>query len=285
MRYIANKMSGFTLIELLVVISIISLLMSITLPSLSRAREMGKRIDCQSNVRQLTLAWQMYVMDNDEKLCSSDTWFNNDSYGLPDYWRRHEPSWVTDGPDRYNEPLNYIGGTETAIKDGVLWHYVNSLKVYKCKSDRTGVLRNYSISSVMSKNDMLPDEVYNRQFATMGDIKGTSKEMVFIDADVYSGCLADEPWLHGSFWPFNVIKDPWVPVWCWQQGQSITARHSDGCNLSFADGHTEFLRWRDKRTVKFANSNVQSSNPSDTINNEDFDTIVRLLWGKIKRPY
>ena len=54
---------GFTLIELLVVVSIISLLMSIMLPGLSRAKEQGQRVVCQSNLRQLVMVSTMYDME------------------------------------------------------------------------------------------------------------------------------------------------------------------------------------------------------------------------------
>jgi prepilin-type N-terminal cleavage/methylation domain-containing protein/prepilin-type processing-associated H-X9-DG protein len=60
-------LKAFTLIELLVVIAIIALLISILLPSLSRARELSKRLVCASNIKGIGTSGKIYANDNQEK--------------------------------------------------------------------------------------------------------------------------------------------------------------------------------------------------------------------------
>ena len=75
-----NKRSAFTLIELLVVISIISMLVSILLPSLQKARESARQIVCVTNVRGIFTASLFYVHDNDGKYPATMV---SDFYGNP----------------------------------------------------------------------------------------------------------------------------------------------------------------------------------------------------------
>ena len=82
--------AGFTLVELLVVIGIIALLISILLPTLSKARESAVAVQCMANLRQIAAADQMYV--------------NQYNWHMPGWW----PSATS--PNAYNAYSRYWGG-------------------------------------------------------------------------------------------------------------------------------------------------------------------------------
>jgi prepilin-type N-terminal cleavage/methylation domain-containing protein/prepilin-type processing-associated H-X9-DG protein len=59
-----RRRNAFTLVELLVVIGIIALLISILMPSLSRARASASLVSCQSNFKQIYTALSFYANEN-----------------------------------------------------------------------------------------------------------------------------------------------------------------------------------------------------------------------------
>ena len=60
-----TRHKGFTLIELLVVIAIIAILAAMLFPVFARARESARKIQCLSNVKNIAMAFQMYLTDYD----------------------------------------------------------------------------------------------------------------------------------------------------------------------------------------------------------------------------
>lgn len=250
-----NPKNGFTLIELLVVISIMSLLMSIMLPHLSRSRELAQRLVCGSNMRQLTMAWYIYSIEHNDLLCSAETG-----------WKEMDPSnWVGDGPMITG---NIIGGTKQALKDGAMWPYLKMANIYKCKTDQSSFLRSFAISRMMNGNTSTAEII---PYRSSGNIPRPAEKVVFLDAASRIG------WIDGSFWPFQDITSG-QPTWFFTDSRNITARHANGCNISFADMHVEYLKWNDRRTENVADWQVVCPLEA-SVNNKDITNLLELMKG------
>src|SRR5262245_18041680 len=61
---ITHHLLAFTLVELLVVVALIGLLAALLFPALGKGKSSASRIKCLSNLRQLSLAAQMYWDEN-----------------------------------------------------------------------------------------------------------------------------------------------------------------------------------------------------------------------------
>jgi prepilin-type N-terminal cleavage/methylation domain-containing protein len=69
-----QRKKAFTLVELLVVIAIIALLLSVLMPSLSKAREQARNIKCKNNLHQIGVAQFLYSNGNNDKISPGNFW-------------------------------------------------------------------------------------------------------------------------------------------------------------------------------------------------------------------
>lgn len=141
-----NRSHGFTLIELLVVMAIIAILASLLLPALSRAKADAHRTACLNNYRQLQLCWLMYLDDNNDFLPPNASTTGGSREG----WIATGQSWINGNA--------WTDTTTSNLEHGVLFRYNQSVRIYKCPSDKSTVrdqgriprVRSVSINSYMN---------------------------------------------------------------------------------------------------------------------------------------
>lgn len=122
----AIRRRGFTLIELLVVIAIIGILAAMVFPVFARARESARKAVCLSNVKNIALAIQMYLGDNNDTFPPSD----HDA-GFNAYWTAQAAyrPWGDNGcPDGAFKANPYLRWPV------VLDEYVRNRDVWRCPS-------------------------------------------------------------------------------------------------------------------------------------------------------
>ena len=244
---------GFTLIELLIVIAIIAILAAMLLPVLAKAKAKAEGIECLNDLKQLNTAWLMYAADNQGHLVR-----NADEAALNNVTGYNDPSLVNGTnaewcPGRQDEAqLNgvlYLSPDGTPlpqnfgllwIQAGLLYPYVNNVKVYKCPADISFVpfggrqlphVRSYSMNGCLGpvtpwNNDTTPYYYYTEASLR---VPGPANLMVFIDENpgsINDGYFLDAPDLTS-----------------WYDYPATT--HDNASGMGFADGHAEMHRWRD----------------------------------------
>ena len=99
-----GNIHGFTLVELLVVIAIIGILIALLLPAVQAAREAARRMQCTNNLKQLSLACQVYHDAHKAFPLGTDCWGNLRADGWR-VWAKFYSGWVFVTPFIEQAPL------------------------------------------------------------------------------------------------------------------------------------------------------------------------------------
>ena len=69
----------------------------------------------------------------------------------------------------------------------------------------------------------------------------------------------------------------------WWDG--VPLRHGQGTNFSFADGHAEYWKWQDSRTLKVARQEENWQDYVDSPGNSDLRRVQKASWGELGYTY
>ncbi len=282
-RGINRPRAAFTLIELLVVIAIIAVLMAMLMPTLNRAREQGRRAVCLNHLKSLTLCWIMYADENNDRIVNGEAYSNPSAAPMapvpPSGPHEGERYWV--GNDC---AANFMGGEQRplniqieAIRAGALFPLCKTEKVYRCPTGIRGEMRTYSVSYGM-----------NGCFDAQGTYNGTkgvrvgrtvlmvkSRTEIIDPVPAYRLVFLDE----GRITPDAYAIQYLTPQW-WDPP---FVRHADGTNVSFADGHSDYWKYKGKETIelgKLANP-THNYKPTTPDGIEDVQRMQIATWGRL----
>ncbi|MEN6423898.1 MAG: prepilin-type N-terminal cleavage/methylation domain-containing protein [Phycisphaerales bacterium] len=221
-----GKKAGFTLLELLVVVAVIAMMLAISLPVLSKVRRIAKRATCGSNLRQIALAYDMYIDDHEGRFLGRLN--GNYDYG----------GWHTSAFDTLSRPLNGY------LRIPVQGAQESQARVFRCPGDQGGedgagptcqaTGNSYQASPVLVNLELLPAAAW------FPDPWRSIHELMHEQAGVLRRENVSQPsrqlWIGDYHW-----VDQWDPSWTWACGPAWHGAHHR-YNMVFLDGHIQHIK-------------------------------------------
>lgn len=241
-RYKSKCYLGFTLIELLVVIAVLSVLIAILLPALNMARYLGKRIVCASNLKQMGLAWQLYLNENDH--CFPRYPSAHVRYGGWPAKVYEENFWENSWRDRPLNPYMILGAQKEITE--------NAAKVYCCPADIGGAGKegytvfkyygtSYTTNTCLIGPDKFPESDPNSHDLVQAiNDRIENKDMTpdRVTNNHQQVVLAGDMGWYYQWWEFRKLQPDKKKQLGWHK------KH-EHYNILMLDGHEEFIRIRE----------------------------------------
>jgi prepilin-type N-terminal cleavage/methylation domain-containing protein/prepilin-type processing-associated H-X9-DG protein len=206
-----KKKKGFTLIELLVVIAIISILAAMLLPALSQARSKARGSVCMNNLKQLSLAFLMYVQENSGYFpvayYMTSTAEKGWDYGTEDYM-----SWQPGSIGDYVVEKLF----ECPARNKLVTSYDRPFTGYAYNATYIGG----GFSTWVSQTDM-PVKI--------SAIRKPSQTVLLADSAIWSSFT-------NELISNNYLK---APGCAYYYGPNVHFRHNGFANVAFCDGHVK----------------------------------------------
>lgn len=258
------RKQAFTLIELLVVIAIIAILAAILFPVFAQARESARATSCLSNTKQLNMGVLMYVQDNDEQFFgwsydnipkedSATFWSaatlpyvkNMDVYKCPSdalHWPEIN-DWVCSGTDS-NLPPHQRHDPFAAWCD-TAWYDTPNNRNYNSYGFSESLLGGRSLASLPSTSNYSVLMDSGMQITDTWDWA----DPTFI---AHRAAFANEACC--MIWDGPQTAAYYIAHYPASEITSAT-RHRGGNNVSFADGHSKYMKWMNMTNANLAPAN------------------------------